>query len=110
MERNRSQQSCQKARAETNTKYFSQEEKKRRRGVGVNVREELAKSVMMCEPISERIVIMRLKVAPINVLLVQIYAPNEDEDDEETDRFYESLDKVVKESRKGREGVTELGV
>ena len=50
--------------------------KKRRRGVGVIVREEVIKSVMMCEPISERIMLMRLKVAPINVLLVQIYAPN----------------------------------
>src|SRR3989441_513694 len=107
MERDRSQQSCQKVRAETNTKYFSQEEKKRRRGVGVIVREEVVKSVMMCEPISERIMIMRLKVAPINVLLVQIYAPNEDE--EEKDRFYERLDKVIKEYRKGRECVIVMG-
>src|SRR2546425_4317656 len=45
---------------------------KKRRGVGVILREEVVKSVMMCEPISERIMIMRLKVAPINVLLVQI--------------------------------------
>src|SRR6184192_3772246 len=78
-------------------KVFFSGGKKRRRGVGVIVREEVAKSVMMCEPISERILIMRLKVAPINVLLVQIYAPNEDEDEEEKDRFYERLDK----SRKG---------
>ena len=70
--------------------------------MGVIVREKVAKSVMMCEPISERIMITRLKVAPINVLLVQIYAPNEDEDEEEKDRFYERLDKVIKEYRKGR--------
>ena len=52
------------------------------------VREEVAKSVVMCEPISDRIImIMRLKMAPVNVLLVQIYAPNEDADEEEKDRF-----------------------
>ena len=51
--------------------------------MGVIVREEVAKSVMMYEPISERILIMRLKVAPINIPLVQIYAPNEDGDEVE---------------------------
>src|SRR5206468_5742019 len=76
--------------------------KKRRRGVGVFVREEVVKSVMMCEPISERIIIMRLKVAPLNVLLVQIYARNEEEDEEEKDRVYERLDNVIKEYIKGR--------
>src|SRR2546425_12479005 len=64
---------------------------------------------MMCEPISERIMIMRLKVAPINILLVQIYAHNGDEEEEEKDRFYERLDKVVKDYRKGRECVIVIG-
>src|SRR5437867_3806586 len=90
-------------------KVFFSGGKKRRRGVGVTVREEMEKSVMMCEPISERIMITRLKVAPINVLLVQIYAPNEDEDEEEKDRFYERLDKVIKEYRKGSECVIVMG-
>ena len=63
----------------------------------------------MCEPISERIMIKRLKVAPINVLLVQIYAPNEDEDEEQKDRFYERLDKVIKKYRKGRECLIVMG-
>ena len=46
---------------------------KRRRGVGMIVTEEVAKSVMMCEPISDRIIIMRLKMAPVNALILQIY-------------------------------------
>src|SRR2546425_9659988 len=62
------------------SKVFFSEGEKNRRGVGVIVREEVAKSVMMCEPISDRIMIMRLKMAPIKILLVQIYAPNEDAD------------------------------
>src|SRR6267154_2385658 len=44
--------------------------KKRRRGVGVILWEEVVKSVMMWEQISKRIMIMRLKVAPINFLIV----------------------------------------
>ena len=64
--------------------------------------EEMVKSVMMCEPISDRIIITRLKVAPINVLIVQIYAPCESEKEEEKDRFYERLDQVLREYKKGK--------
>ena len=83
--------------------------KRKRRGVGVIVREEVVKSVMMWEPISERIMIMKLKVAPINMLIVQIYAPCEDDKEEEKDRFYERLDQVIAEYRKGRECVVVMG-
>src|SRR6267154_432463 len=83
--------------------------KRKRRGVGVIVREEVVKSVMMWEPISERIMIMKLKVAPINMLIVQIYAPCEDDKEEEKDRFYERLDQVVADYSKGRECMVVMG-
>src|SRR6267154_553125 len=83
--------------------------KKRRRGMGVIVREEVVKSVMMWEPIAERIMIMRLKVAPINMLIMQIYAPCEDDEEEKKDRFYERFDQVIAGYRKGRECVVVMG-
>ena len=52
---------------------------------------------------------MKLKVAPINMLIVQIYAPCEDGEEEEKDRFYERLDQVIAEYRKGRECVVVMG-
>src|SRR6267154_3280190 len=76
--------------SEEGDKYqvFYSGRKKKRRGVRVIVREEVAKSVMMWEPIWERIMIMKLKVATINMLIVQIYAPCENDKEEEKDRFY----------------------
>ena len=71
--------------------------------------EEVIKSVMMCESISDRIMIMRLKMAPVNVLLVQIYAPCEDTKEDEKDRFYERLDQVIGEYKKGRECLVVMG-
>src|SRR6267154_1911198 len=102
--------SSQKVREEINSKYFSQEGKETERG-GCDgwVREEVIKSVMMCKPISDRIMIMRLKVTPINVLIVQIHAPCENETIEEKDRFYEILDQVLEEYRKGRECLLVMG-
>ena len=81
-------------------RVFFSEGEKRRRGVGMIVTEEVAKSVMMCEPISDRIMVMRLKMTPINMLVVQIYAPCENEDEKE--RFHERLDQVIGEYRKGK--------
>ena len=72
------------------------------------VREDVVKSVLMCEPISDRITIMRLKMTPINVLVVQTYATNED-DEEEKDRLYGRLDQVIKDYKKGRECVIVMG-
>lgn len=48
-------------------------------------------------------------MAPVNVLIIQIYAPTEDKDEEEKDRFYESLDQTIKEHRKGRECLIVMG-
>src|SRR5206468_3756161 len=73
------------------------------------VKEEVVKSVMMCEPISDRIMIMRLKMAPVNVLLVQIYAHCEDAKEEEKERSYERLDQVIGEYKKGRECLVVMG-
>src|SRR5688572_22251357 len=64
---------------------------------------------MMVEPISERIIIMRLMMKPMNMLIVQIYAPCEDEDEEEKDQFYEALDQTLKEYKKGRECLVVMG-
>src|SRR5688572_17370456 len=80
-----------------------------RRGVGLIVPEEVLRLVMMVEPISERIIVMRLKMKPTNVLIAQIYAPCEDEEEEEKDQFYERLDQTLREYKKGRECLVVMG-
>ena len=63
----------------TSTRFFYSGGDKNRRGVGLIVAEEVLRSVMIVEPISERIMIMR----STNVMIVQIYAPCEGEEEEE---------------------------
>ena len=53
----------------------------------------------------------------MNVLVVQVYAPcdvkgsveKKEKNEEEKDRFYERLDQVIKEYRKGRECLVVMG-
>ena len=75
----------------------------RRKGVSVIVSEDVTKSVLMYEPISERIIVMRLQATPGNILIFQIYAPCEEAEEEEKERFYERLDQVIADFKKGRE-------
>src|SRR4029077_7080220 len=59
--------------------------------------------------ISDRIMFVRLKSDPVNVLIMQIYSPCEDETEEEKERFYERIDKEIMEHRKGRECLIVMG-
>ena len=48
---------------------------KKRRGVGMILGENVRKSVLNYQLMSDRIMIMRLKPVPVNLLIVRVYAP-----------------------------------
>ena len=50
---------------------------------------------MGCQPISSRLVTIRLRATPFNITVVQAYAPTSDYDDEKIEGFYEQLQEVV---------------
>ena len=66
------------------------------------LRGNVAKSVLDYKLVSDRIMIVKLKADPVNMMITQVYAPNEDEEEEEKERFYDMLDEAIKEQRKGR--------
>ena len=52
-------------------------------------------TVMGCQPISSRLITIRLRATPFNITVVQAYAPTTDYDDEKIEGFYEQLQEVV---------------
>ena len=50
---------------------------------------------MGCQPISSRLITIRLRATPFNITIVQAYAPTTDYDDEKIEGFYEQLQEVV---------------
>ena len=48
-----------------------------------------------CQPISSRLITIRLRATPFNITIVQAYAPTTDYDDEKIEGFYEQLQEVV---------------
>ena len=70
-------------------------------GVGIIIAERLANCVRSWRCISERCVMIRLRVAGVWMTLVQVYAPTDDRDNETKDGFYALLQEVVDKAPRG---------
>ncbi len=49
----------------------------------------------MCQPISSRLISLRLRSSPFNITIIQAYAPTSDYNDEEIENFYEQLQEIT---------------
>ena len=75
--------------------YFSGKEDRHETGVGFLVHKETVDTVMGCQPISSRLITIRLRATPFNITVVQAYAPTTDYDDEKIEGFYEQFQVVL---------------
>ena len=64
-------------------------------GVGIIFRSEVAKSLIRYWPISDRVVMVKLKAKPFNINMIQVYAPTQVYDDEIIEEFYEQIQLAV---------------
>ena len=71
--------------------YFSGEEGKHEYGVGFLVHKDVVGAVLGCQPVSSRLISIRLRAAPFNITIIQVYAPTSGHDDSEVDHFYQQL-------------------
>ena len=46
--------------------------------------------------ISDRVIMMKLEVKPFNINVMQVYAPTQDHDDEEIEKFYQEIQNGIK--------------
>ena len=55
---------------------------------------------MGCRPVSSRLITIRLRAAPFNIKIVQVYAPTSAFDDNEIEAFYDQLQNVIVQTPK----------
>ena len=77
--------------------YYSGKENKHEHGVGFLIHKTIVGSVLGCRPISSRIISLRLRASPFNII-VQVYAPSYDDNKVET--FYDQLQEILDETPK----------
>lgn len=70
------------------------------RGVAIILSREIKNSLMEYRAISDRIIYVRLRAAPVNISLYQIYAPTDAAEEEAKDRFYLQLEEEIEKTPK----------
>lgn len=69
------------------TVYYCGSDSRRRNGVGFICSHDIKKCVMGYNPVSDRIISLRLQCRPMNVTIIMVYAPTSDAEDEVLDDF-----------------------
>ena len=59
-----------------------------------------AVAVFGCRPVCSRLISFRLKAAPFNITIIQVYAPTSGHDDSEVDHFYQQLQETIDQTPK----------
>ena len=80
--------------------YFSGEEGKHEYGVGFFVHKDVVGAVLGCQPVSSKLISIRLRAAPFNITIIQVYAPTSGHDDSEVDHFYQQLQETIDKTPK----------
>ena len=80
--------------------YFSGEEDKHEYGVGFLVHKDIVGAVLGCQPVSSRLISIRLRAAPFNITIIQVYAPTSGHGDSEVDLFYQQLQETIDKTPK----------
>ena len=67
------------------------EERKAKGGVAILLYKDLARRVQRIDRFKDRIIAVTLKNDPVNLVIIQVYMPTGDHDDEEIEEMYEKL-------------------
>ena len=74
--------------------YSGDEENKH--GVGFLIKNNILKHLQGYLPVNERCMLLKIKAKPMNISILQVYAPTTEYSDEEIEEFYEDINKTLK--------------
>lgn len=88
--------------------YSSNNDPEHRNGVGFKLTNQVNKSVRNVVAVSDQIMLLQLDAKPININLIQVYAPTSERPDGDAERFYEQIQEVLS-SLKSQEIIIVIG-
>ena len=74
--------------------YYFGQESLRRNGVAIMVKTD-RNAVLGCNLKNDRMISVSLQGKPINITVIQVYAPTSNAEDTEVERFYEDLQDLL---------------
>jgi hypothetical protein len=82
--------------------------KESQRGVAILFESETAKRVSDVVYHSDRLLLVRVKAEPVDMVIIQIYMPTTENDDEKIDKMYDQLEELI-DKQKGTDSVIIMG-
>ena len=83
-------------------------EKECLRGVAVCIDDELSRRVAEVEQKSDRLMMVRMKAEPRDIVIVQVYMPTSQHEESEIEEMYEQIEEMI-DRQKGTDNVIVLG-
>jgi exonuclease III len=71
------------------------------RGVAILMHKSIVKSVVKKSVYSDRIIAIKLKAEPVSILIVQVYMPTSEYEDDEVEALYDITEEILEEDGKG---------
>ena len=78
---------------------YSGPEKKGKQGVGILLSKNHIYKVIQVSCVNERLMSIKLESTPVNTVLVQVYMPTSDSNEEEVDKIYELIEDFLENSK-----------
>ena len=75
--------------------YYCVQESLRRNGVAIIVNKRVRNAVLGCNLKNDRMISVRFQGKPINITVIQVYAPTSNAEEAEVEWFYEDLQDVL---------------
>lgn len=80
--------------------YSGTNDESHQNGVAVILKKSLAKSVKKFVPLSDRVMLVQLAAYPVNINIIQIYAPTADKDDTVVESLYQLISEALGMTKK----------
>lgn len=82
------------------TLLYSGDKKQGQYGVAFMVMREMKENIIQFKPINERLAYLRIAAKPFNISLLNAYAPTENANSEEKEKFYDTMEIEIEEIAK----------
>lgn len=82
--------------------------KEHRQGVAILLDKEMAKRVTNVMQCNDRMMMIKIEAEPVDIVIIQVYMPTTDHDDEEVEDIYEQLEELI-ENLKGNDNLIVMG-
>ena len=75
--------------------YYCGQESLRRNGVAIMVNKRVQNEILGCNLKNDRMISVRFQGKPFNITVIQVYAPTNNAEEAEVERFYEDLQDLL---------------